>query len=58
LSLDVRYLGGEAPRNLACRNTSICFSEIEMSSRLASNVEPSCGTKAIGASLRSFASIG
>ena len=39
-------------------NTSICFSEIEMSSRLASSVEPSCGTKAIGASLRIFASIG
>ena len=40
------------------KDTSICFSEIEMSSRLASSVEPSCGTKAIGASLRSFASIG
>jgi len=39
-------------------NTSICFSEIEMSSRLVSSVDPSCGTKAIGASLRILASIG
>ena len=39
-------------------NTSICFSETKMSSRLHSSVLPSCGTKAIGASFRKRASVG
>ena len=39
-------------------NTSICFSETKMSSRLQSSVLPSCGTKTIGASFRKRASMG
>ena len=39
-------------------NTSMRFSETKMSSRRVSSVEPSCGTKQIGASRRMRASAG
>ena len=39
-------------------NTSMRFSWVKMSSRRVNTVEPSCGTKAIGASFRIFASAG
>ena len=40
------------PAGWSEENTSMRFSETKMSSRRVSNVEPSCGTKAIGASRR------
>ena len=46
------------PSGWCDENTSICFSEMKMSSRLHSSVLPSCGTNAIGASLRKCASAG
>jgi hypothetical protein len=39
-------------------NTSMRFSWVKMSSRRVNTVEPSCGTNAIGASFRIFASAG
>lgn len=47
-----------SPSGWCDENTSICFSETKMSSRLHSSVLPSCGTKAIGAPLRMRASVG
>src|ERR1700681_1695422 len=46
------------PAGWCDENTSVRFSWLQMSSRRVNTVEPSCGTNAIGASRRIFASAG
>src|SRR4051812_30040028 len=47
-----------SPAGWSDENTSMRFSETKMSSRRVSSVDPSCGTKQIGASRRISASAG